>query len=184
MKALMFLFVALLVAGCAPAPTTSDISTGKQVETQRPNSESGVQYVGGDGLPVDERLYRISGEVIADVGSLTRQVTPGRVEVTGYDGYVSSYYVAPTINGKSFIRLKVNAIEPSDTDWVTTGQVVIVKGTDTKMTALLPGDKVDFLCRRQAEAIAAIHPGEWYNAKTNTTWELDYCRMESPVITP
>lgn len=183
----MIILSVLFLAGCV-LPTTSDISTGKTVQTQAPESESGIRYQGGDGLPVDERIYHIEGMVVADVGSLVRQDSPGYGSIGGYaangTGYVSGYYVGPTINGKSFVRIRVSNIDPGDTDWVASGQIVIIKGTDTKMTVLLPGDNVKFICRRQAEAIAAIHPGEWYNAKTNTTWELDYCRMESPVITP
>lgn len=186
MKALIFglaLIAVLLTACAAPQPTTKDIGTGNTVQTVNPTSESGIPYVGGDGLPQDERLYIIKGKVVADVSSLTRQTAPAYGSTSGYNGYISGYYVGPSVNGKSFTRILVKSIDPSNTDWVAAGQIVIIKGTDTKMTALLPGDVVNFLCRRQAEAIAAIHPNEWYNAKTNTTWELDYCRMDSPVIT-
>ena len=181
------LFVVILSA-CynPPPPTTTDIGSGQTVQTTAPVSESNIPWtVAANGaLPVDERIYKISGKVVVDAQSLTRQTSPGYGYISGYNGYTSGYYQTPSVNGKSFVRLQVSTIDPSNTDWVTAGEIVIIKGTDTKMIALQPGDNVDFLCRRQAEAIAAIHPGEWFNPDTGTTWELDYCRMVSPVIKP
>lgn len=178
------LFVLSLVACAYNQPTTKDISTGETVNTVGPTSESGINYTvaANAGLPVDKRYYKLTGTVVADVSSLTRMTSPGYGYITGYNGYTSGYYQPPTIGGKSFIRLQVDKINPADTDWVAAGEIVVVKGTDTKLTALLPGDKVDIECRRQAEAVAAIYPGEWFNPADATTWELDYCRMVSPVI--
>lgn len=186
-KALWIVVAVILLIGCGGTPLqTKDISTGNTVLAEAPTSESGIPYTvaANAALPVDERIYYISGKVIAGVESLTRQTTPALGGISGYNGYTSGYYIGPSVNGKSFVRILVSEIKPSDTDWVSKGQIVIIKGTDTKMTALLPGDNVQFMCRRQAEAIAAIHPGEWYNPDNNTTWELDYCRMASPVIVP
>ena len=186
MKRVLFVLMSVAVlAGCGyTQPTTKDISTGETVNTVGPTSESNIAYIvaANAGLPVDKRYYLLTGTVVADVSSLTRMTSPGYGYITGYNGYTSGYYQAPTINGKSFIRLLVSKINPGDTDWVATGDIVVVKGTDTKLTALLPGDKVDIECRRQAEAVAAIYPGEWFNPANATTWELDYCRMVSPVI--
>ena len=189
MKRLTLLIVILLLAACAPTPTTVPIDSkpigstpAPSIVTTNPRSESDIQFKGGHGLPVDTRIYYLTGEVVGEVESLTRQVAPARSSLSVYGSYASGYSVGPTINGKSFIRLKVDAIKPTDTDWVAVGQIVIVKGTDTKLTALLPGDKVSIMCRRQAEPIAAVYPDEYYDQNTHTTWELDYCRMESPVV--
>ena len=57
---------------------------------------------------------------------------------------------------------------------------VILKTTDTKVTAISDGDLVTFKCRQQYEAVAAAREGQPFNAATDGTWELDYCRMAEP----
>lgn len=185
MKFLVLLIVLVVVACTSPAPKTTDIATGLTTESTVPNSESNYAYAGGITLPVDTRIYDIVGTVIAEVDSLTRQTKSAYGSVSGYSsgsfGSVSGVYVGPTINGKSFIRIQVESIVPADTDWVTKGDVIIIKGTDTKLTSALPGDNIEVLCRREAETIGAVKPGEWVD-ESYVTWELDLCRLKSPVI--
>jgi hypothetical protein len=41
---------------------------------------------------------------------------------------------------------------------------------------------VTFKCRAQYEAVAAVRENESFNQAKVETWELDYCRMATPVI--
>jgi|WetSurMetagenome_2_1015567.scaffolds.fasta_scaffold01390_21 hypothetical protein len=181
---LVLIGMALLV-GCTTAaqPQGKDIVTGKTVVTNLPESDSGVRFVGGSGLPTDQRVYHITGTVVGDAESLVRQVSPARGSISGYGSYVGGSFSGEVLKGKTMVRLQLESIAPNDTDWVTAGQILIIKASDTKAVALYPGDKVTFYCRRQAEAVAAINRGEWYDADNMTTWELDYCRLASPVVT-
>ena len=60
---------------------------------------------------------------------------------------------------------------------------VIFKFTDTKATALLPGDVVEFKCRRQYEAVAPVKDAERFDEDKFSTWEFDFCRLTTGVIT-
>ncbi len=162
----------LLLAACAPnaAPT--------------PESDSSQNYnvPSGAGIPVDDNVYTIRGTVAGDVGSLTRQTEAARGSIAGGPyGTYGSYY-GPEFDGKGFVRLLV---EESNSELAPVGEIVILKLTDTKGTALLVGDKVTFKCRAQYEAIAAVRNYETWDqekAALVETWELDYCRLVSPII--
>lgn len=83
--------------------------------------------------------------------------------------------------GKGYVRLLVSSTEP-ETETAPKGDVVILKVVDTKATALKDGDRVTFKCRRQYENVAAVKENEKFDRSTFGTWEMDYCRLASPVI--
>lgn len=151
--------MAFLLVGCTPA--------GKAVE-----SDSGFKYSGNPSLPVDEAIYTVTGVVIGDVRSVTETVWEKYWNSDGSRGVIYN------TDGKGFVRLWV---EKSDWPGVSPEQALILKTTDSKAQALQPGDRVTFLCRQQAEALAAVWQGQTYNP-SDVTIELDFCRMASPVI--
>jgi hypothetical protein len=134
-------------------------------------------------IPVDDNVYTITGQVITDVNSLTRQTEAASGYVSGFAtgemGFMSGTYYGPEFGGKGFIRLLVME---SDSFLAPRGEIVILKSTDTKGIALLPGDVVSFKCRHQYENIAAVRSYETFNADKLETWEIDYCRMITPII--
>ncbi len=154
----------LLIAGCqwAPAPTSS----------------SGFNYAWLTTIPVDERVYTITGTVTAEVESLVRQTAPSQAQSYNTDGLSYSTYYGPQLNGKGMVRLTV---ADSDAELAPVGSTVILKLDDTKGILLLPGDQVTFKCRAQFEAIAAVMKQQAFD-QTAGTWELDYCRLASPVV--
>lgn len=160
------LFTVLTLSACAE-------------EAPKPESDSSQQYSATARVPVDDAVYTIEGTVAGDIQSLTRQTQVASGSFAGSSfGFYGSYFGAE-FKGKGFVRLLV---ERSETDLAPIGRVTLLKVTDTKAILLLPGDKVTFKCRRQYEAIAAVTQFEEFDTKKVETWELDYCRLASPVV--
>jgi len=170
------LLLALLLTACGPSNPEAD-------------SDSSQSYKSGSKIPVDENVYVITGEVIGPVNDVTRQVEPSKGSLSGPSCYGSSgcyggttgSFTGPIEAGKGFVRLRIQSAKPS-TDLAPTGDVTILKTSDTKVTALLPGDVVSLKCRRQYENVAAVKDNESFNADEVAAWELDYCRLATPVI--
>lgn len=171
--ALLLVLVGVAVASCSPDPSDPDV----QSDSSQVYSKAKV--------PTDTNVYVITGVVDSGVESLTRQTSPGQGSTTGYRGYVSGSYFGPTEAGKGYVRVRVTSVDRAN-DSTKIGDVSILKVTDTKATALLPGDLVTFKCRRQYEAIAAIQNNQRLDVLADGTWELDYCRMYTPTahLTP
>lgn len=131
-------------------------------------------------IPVDDNLYTLTGVVVGDVNSIQRAAGPARV-VTTYrsDYYSEGTYFPPHMEGKGLVRLWV---EKSDFLGVPAETIAIIKSTDTKLIAVLPGDRITLRCRVQAEAIAPSYTGQVYDQDRAVTLELDFCRMLFPVI--
>lgn len=148
-----------------------------------PESDSGQYFSSGSTIPVDDNVYLITGQVVSEVGSLTRQTDAARGSISGSGmsgfAYVSGTYYGPEYGGKGFIRLHVFE---SSSYLAPVGEIVILKSTDTKGVALLPGDVVTFKCRHQYEALAAVRNSETFDSEKLETWEIDYCRFFDPVI--
>jgi hypothetical protein len=164
--------IILLISSCVPTDSLP-----------APDSDSQQNFTSGSQIPVDDNVYYIKGEVITDVNSLVRQTDSAHGNSAGYItggyGFVSGSYYGPEFGGKGFVRILVMN---SDSWLAPEGKIVILKSTDTKGTALLPGDIVEFKCRHQYESIAAVRNYETFDEEKLETWEIDYCRMISPII--
>lgn len=149
-------------------------------------SDSNQAYADGSKVPTDLQIYTVTGTVAGDVESLTRQVKPGGGSTPTCFGTSGCYgggsFFGPIEKGKGYVRLRVNSVSPA-TESAKEGSLTILKVTDTKATALLPGDTVTFKCRRQYEAIAAVQQRQKFDRDKDGTWELDYCRLSTPTIT-
>lgn len=154
----------LLVAGCQRSPA--------------PQSSSGMNYAWLTTVPVDTKVYTITGTVVADVESLVRQTAPAQAQTYNAEGLSYSTFYGPQMNGKGMVRL---AVATSDAELAPIGSTVILKVDDTKGILLLPGDQVTFKCRAQFEAIAAVVNRQEFDPAAGT-WELDYCRLATPVV--
>lgn len=161
------------------------ILTGCAGRAPQPESDSPQTYSDNARIPVDDTVYTIVGEVVGDVASVTQQTTPAQGDVTGVSardlGYLGGAYFGPEFGGKGFVRLLVHTATPG-TELAPVEEIVILKTSDTKAAVLLPGDVVTFRCRAQYEAVAAVREGESFDADKVETWELDYCRLVTPVI--
>jgi len=145
----------------------------------RPDSDSSQSWEYGARIPVDDGIYEITGTVAGAVDSLTRQTEAARGSVAGSGyGFYGTYF-GPEFGGKGFVRLYV---EESNSRLAPPGEVVILKTSDTKAVVLVPGDEVTFRCRHQYEAVAPVRDNETFNAEKVETWEIDYCRLITPVI--
>lgn len=176
-------FVALAVVAFGVAGCSDD----GQGDAPGADSDSAQSYNGDSKIPVDDNVYRVTVRVTAPVTDKTVQRDPAHGSMSGSSygntGYVSGSYTGPVESGKGFVRGTVVKSEPA-TDAAPVGGVVVLKSSDTKVTALSNGDTVTFLCRRQFEAVAAVRDKEAFDSRKVGTWELDYCRMASPVFTP
>ena len=177
MKTILFLITVLfLVTACADQQPRAESDSQQSFNTR---GES-------DGrIPVDDNVYVITGKVTGPVSSLERQVgggyrTSSTTDVNGVP-ITTYYYVPPIINGKGFVRLFVHNASPQ-TDMAQPERIAILKTTDTKVTALFEGDIATFKCRAQYESVAAVRNNETFDPDKLQTWELDYCRLVSPVI--
>ncbi len=161
---LLCFLLPLLVAGCQRSPA--------------PQSSSGMNYAWLTTVPVDTKVYTITGTVAADVESLVRQTAPAQAQSYNADALSYSTFSGPQMNGKGMVRLTVAG---SDAELAPVGSTVILKVDDTKGILLLPGDQVTFKCRAQFEAIAAVVNRQEFDPAAGT-WELDYCRLATPVV--
>ena len=175
---LAFIIAALLLSGCAG-----------QVPVE---SDSDQAYVSGSYVPLDYNYYSIKGTVVGDLISKDTGQAAGRIVgsnvgiAPGNGGLATSSfsgtYFPGGVTGKGFVRIHVEDSTP-DTPLAPDGSVVILKTTDLKAIALLPGDYVEFICRAQFEAVAAVDNQERFDKELAGTWEIDYCRLKSPVLT-
>lgn len=173
MKKLVLLLVAVLAFGACSFDKTTD------PYAQSDNEDA--SFKNNPHIPVDRNLYVLSGEIVADVASVTRQVDAGGGQIYGYNGYVSGSVNGSRYAGKGYVRLHVQSLTPK-ANFAGVGDVVILKTTDLKAAALLPGDVVTFKCRAQYESVAAIQTNERFERDAYATWEFDFCRMPTPDI--
>lgn len=162
------IILTVLLSGCNEAGTYAESDSGYTYKSYKQAS-----------IPVDDTLYTLTGVVVGDVNSITRP-GPAKVVTTYRSDYYSvGTYFPPEMNGKGLVRLWV---EKSDFLGVPAETIAIIKSTDTKLIAVLPGDRITLRCRVLAEAIAPSYTGQVYDPNKAVTLELDFCRMLSPVI--
>lgn len=147
------------------------------------DSDSSQSYNSDAKVPVDDAVYHITGEVVGQVNNLTRQVKPAEGSLSGFSsggyGSMTGSFTGPVEAGKGFVRVRVTR---SDVDLAPVSEVAILKTSDTKVTALQPGDVITFACRKQYEAVAAVRDNSSFDQTKVATWELDYCRLANPTV--
>ena len=169
--ALILILISIALGGCAVSTTTDPRPPVEYVQ-----NNSDYKYTNSSQIPLDMTYYHIKGEVAGDTESLTRQTSAGG---GFYAPGLYGAYFGPEYQGKGFVRLLVTE---SDSDLAPAESVVLLKVTDTKAVLLAPGDHVAFVCRRQYEAVGAIYDYEGLDVEKAATWELDFCRLETPVV--
>ena len=173
----------LLLAGCSASDNSAP---------QIQNDNADASYKDGVTVPTDDNVYTLKGTITGDVRSITRQTKPGGATInsptcfgtSGCYGGGGGTVFGPTLQGKGYVRLLVSSVSPA-TDLASVGNLSLLKTTDTKAAALLPGDVVVFKCRRQYEALAASRVNETVDSQKKNeiaTWELDFCRMATPLV--
>jgi hypothetical protein len=143
-----------------------------------PESNNNLSYAWFTTIPVDTAVYTITGTVSADVETLVRQTAPAQAQTYSSGGVSVGSYYGPQLNGKGMVRLTVAA---SDAELAPVGSTVILKLDDTKGILLLPGDQITVKCRAQFEVISAVMNRQEFDPAAGT-WELDYCRLATPVV--
>ena len=165
MKKVLIILIALLLVACEPTAPLAE-------------SDSNQHYGTGSEVPVDTNVYNLEAEVSGDVESVTGLRAEGSaLTISGTGGANFSMWE----EGKGLLRVMIISITPA-LDNVYAGKVVILKTTDKKVMALLPGDQVSLKCRNQYEAVAAVLNYEDFDPEEMGTWELDYCRMTDPGV--
>ena len=166
-KVLFVLLMCFLLLGC-------------NVErAPRADSDSSSNFSDEYRVPIDRNVYHIAGKIVGEREELVRQTSPASGSMYSYNGYSSGSFTGPEFSGKSFVRVEIIY---SDSELATRGNIVILKVTDTKIFGVVMGDTVSFVCRAQAELVAAVLNNE-KPSEEQVTWELDYCRMEVPMVT-
>lgn len=171
-RLLIVLVLAVLAALAISSCAVGDVAP-------RPDSDSSQRWEDGARIPVDDNVYEITGVVAGAVDSLVRQTEAARGSVAGSGYGLYGTYFGPEFGGKGFVRLLVRE---SNSRLAPVGEIVILKTSDTKAIILVPGDEVTFRCRHQYEAVAPVRNYETFDAEKVETWEIDYCRLATPVI--
>ncbi|MEZ4708377.1 MAG: hypothetical protein R3A44_14290 [Caldilineaceae bacterium] len=154
--------LSLLLSSCSPSPESSNA----------------FSYAWGAKIPVDTNVYTLSGQVAADAESLVRQTAPAQAQTYSAEGVSMGSYYGPQLNGKGMVRLRVAT---SDSELAPAGSTVLLKLDDTKGILLAAGDQITLKCRAQFEAIAAVQNRQPFDPAAGV-WELDYCRLATPVV--
>ena len=162
----LVLLVCILLSGC------------EQEYAPLADSDSRSNFSAEYRVPTDRTIYHVTGEIVGEREELVRQTSPATGSMYSYNGYGSGSFTGPEFMGKSFVRVYV---VHSDSRLAPTESTVILKVSDTKIFGVVVGDTVSFICRAQAELVAAVLNNEKPSAE-QVTWELDYCRMESPIV--
>jgi hypothetical protein len=152
-RVLIIVATVLVLAACAPTQQTDQ---GVTVESK-----------------IDSNLYHMTLEINSDVGGYSE--TQGSISgstVNGF-GYVSG---AIWTDGKGLVRGTILSLSPS-ASFAKVGDEVIVKTTDFKVAALMPGDKVFLICTTDYEPICSLNEDGYGAAECIDIWEFDYCRM-------
>lgn len=164
------------------------------VEARGPENDSPWDWDEGKiDIPCYGTIYQLTGTVSTDVNSLTIQTSPGGGSgggsIVGAGGFTYGSFgwssTGPEFSGKGFVRLKVTASNDDLISMAPVGSTIIIKMTDTKAVALLPGDTITVKCRKEYEAVGAIAASEKFTEETldaAATYELDYCRLASPIV--
>lgn len=160
----LLLMLTLLLSACQRAPA--------------PDSSNGLSYGWGTTIPVDTKVYTLSGEVVADGESLVRQSAPAQMQSYSYEGASLATWYGAEQNGKGMVRLRVVT---SDSELAPADSTVILKMDDTKGVLLREGDQITVKCRAQFEAIAPVMQRQTFDPAAGV-WELDYCRLSTPVV--
>ena len=184
---LLVVFAGLGVVHLNAADNIQKCNNDKGTGHRGPQNDSQWDWDEGKiDIPCDSYIYQVEGTVVTLPESLTIQTERGYSSGGGYMiggfGSVGWSSMGPEFSGKGFVRILVSW---SDSDLAPAGQVTILKVTDTKAVALIQGDKVRFKCRKEYEAIAPLDYGEKFTTETRdqaATYELDYCRLVSPVL--
>ena len=148
---ILSLFILLTVA-CAGATQTTD--TGVNIESQ-----------------VDPNLYTLRLKI---------QEEPEGYSETGGSLYRYDTYTRGVVwqDGKGLVRGQLLEVSPN-VPFASVGDTVIVKTTDRKVEALLPGDTITLYCVADYEPICAKNPDSNYAVgQCQDTWEFDFCRLD------
>lgn len=160
--AVIVLLLILLLSGC-----------------NSPKSDSGIEFLPAE-IPIDPDIFTLRGTVVTDILSIQTTQAQGYSSATQYYGY-STFSLWQ--EGKGFVRLLVDDASPM-TNLAEPGTTIIIKTTDTKLKAILPGDMITLKCRAQYENVAATRVNEVIDIERYGTWELDFCRMVTPLVLP
>lgn len=157
MKNRAFLFLALLslviFSACAP---TQQTDTGVTIESK-----------------VDPNVYTIDLQMESEEGYTVGHASVSGSNYGGY-GFVSGRYWE---DGKGVLRGVLSSVD-SELSFAEVGDTIIIKTTDRKVMALIPGDTVTFACTVDYEPVCA--KSEDSSSSTGEcvdTWEFDFCRI-------
>ncbi len=184
----LVMIVLLLIMAALTGCSGSD--NGAKPTLAPSDSDSNISFDGEK--PTDTNTYLITG-VVVDMRSIrTGQETTSNTEIDLLGPFEGAFWPIFGIDsslqtsgssvetGKGFIRFDVTASEAIAEAPV--GSQIILKTTDSKSFLLVPGDIVTFKCRRDFEPVAAVNVGEKVSEAKHGTWELDYCRLLTPIV--
>ena len=163
-KAIILLIVVLAMVLTACSTRTSDSGYSLKTVGKRIDSNIYILNVTMLGDPVSNK--NIGGEGVA------RQYS----DIYGFGN--SRIWQ----DGKGMISVHVNSVSPS-LDYLKPGMDIVLKTTDLKIMAVDPGYSFEIKCRNDYEPVASLQDNELTTERYDT-YELDYCRMTNPQITP
>lgn len=164
----VLLFVAALLLGCMPVSDGADTAASENTVAK---SNGNIYY--------DPSLYTMT----VRIGGSPKEHT--EIHASGSASYYNGIGGGSMVvwqDGKGIIPAYVIEMEPTSSI-VSVGDSILLKTEDLKMSRLEEGWVVEIKCRMDYEPLTELHvPNEVVDAELTQTWELDLCRMSSPVF--
>lgn len=142
------MFMNALLTGCTTTQTTD---TGVRIDTK-----------------VDPHLYHVVVQ-LEDQDSYTEQ----NMSFYLYDTYAKGIVWS---DGKGLLRGTLLSVDPP-IEWAKPEHTIVVKTTDRKITALLPGDIAELTCVADFEPVCGWNETANVAGNCEDIWEFDYCRL-------
>ncbi len=184
-KAYTFLLSALMLLSLSAA-------FGQHQDMNKVCLEENLKFSTGNRQNIfaaDTNLYNLEIEVIANSSGMSYQKSPSGGFYTPYYGSFSG----PVTQGKGLVLAEALSIRTSGDDANKSevlsleGKNVFLKFLDSKSMLLADGMIVNVSCRRDYEAVCpttAANEGtsQPIDRRNDITWELDNCRISTPIV--
>lgn len=186
MKKIIFImaFIALTLAACSPGvPGDTSVDPSSNAVAGEgyvfPESDNEYRWDFSSRVEVSTVVYTVT--VIVDDAIVNHTEVNAQGSAFVFGGYGSANY-RMWQEGKGLLPVKVVAIEPA-LEYVSVGSYIILKTSDLKAMSLPDGARTVFICNLDTEVLSPVQNGQVLTTNRKV-YELDDCRMTTPVFTP
>ena len=172
----MLLFVACTTVETPVAPSDPSVADSLCV---KPESDNDYTWSSFSCVNVSTIVYKVTIEVDDEIINHTEVGASGSAFV--FNGFGSASY-RMWQEGKGLLPVKIVSIEPAIED-IPVGTNIVLKTSDLKAMSLPTGATTVFICNLDTEVLSPVRDNQVLTTDRQT-YELDNCRMLSPVFVP